>query len=86
MVQQLSESPFFEWSVCHLARMVIAVAEYPRFANETARQRSRKQVGQVPTAPEPILIDWFESQWIQRCLINGISLCPHPASRPTTLP
>jgi hypothetical protein len=73
LFQQLSDSPSFEWSVGHLARMVVAVAEYPRLADRPARQRCRKQGGQMPTAPEPILIDRFESQGIQRYLINGIS-------------
>jgi hypothetical protein len=45
--------------------MVVAVTENPRFANRTmARQRSRKNVGQTPTTPEPILVDRFESEGI----------------------
>src|ERR1700678_3100793 len=82
LFQQLSDSPSFKRSFGYLTRMVIAVAEDPRLAHRTARQRCRKQGGQMPTAPEPILINRFESQWIQRRLINGISPCPHPGSRP----
>ncbi len=83
LFQQLSDSPSFEWSVGHLARMVVAVAEYPRLADRSARQRCRKQGSQMPAAPEPILIDRFESQGIQRHLINVVSplACIQPAGR-----
>jgi hypothetical protein len=48
--------------------MVIAVAEYPCFADRAvARQRHGEQASQTPAAPEAILIDRFESQGIERC-------------------
>jgi hypothetical protein len=42
--------------------MVIAVAEKPSFADRAvARERGGEQVGQMPPAPEPILIDRLKS-------------------------
>ena len=65
LLQHLTDGPPFERSIGNTARMVCAVAEYPRFADRAvARQRRCEQVGQTPSAPEPILIDRFESQWI----------------------
>src|ERR1017187_2994016 len=74
LLQQLTNRLPFERPFGYLALMVIAVAEYPRFADRSARQRGGKQVCQMPSAPQPILIDRFESQWIQRYLRNGLSL------------
>ena len=46
----------------HLARVVIAIAQQPGFADGTvAGQRCREQVGQVPASSEPILIDRIET-------------------------
>ena len=73
MLQQLTDGPPFKRSIGYLARMVVAIAKYPCFAGGTARQRCDEQVGQTSAAPEPILIDRFESKWIQRCLIDSIS-------------
>jgi hypothetical protein len=42
--------------------MIVAVAEYPGFADwPVARERRTEHVGQTPTAPDPILIDRLES-------------------------
>jgi hypothetical protein len=42
--------------------MVIAVAEHPCFADRTITgERCGEHVGQTTAAPEPVLIDWFES-------------------------
>jgi hypothetical protein len=71
LLQQLADCPAFERSIGYQARMVIAVAEYPRLPNRAAWQRCSKQVGQTPTAPQPILIDRLESQRIQRDLRSG---------------
>src|SRR5450755_4243949 len=70
--QQLSDGLTLEWSIGYSARMVIAIAKYPRFAESAvARQRRGEQFGQTPTAPNPILIDWFESQGIEKYLIKA---------------
>ena len=72
---QLSDGPAFEWSISNLARMVIAITEYPRFADRpVARHRCGEQVGQTPAAPEPILIDRLESERIQKYLTQELSL------------
>jgi hypothetical protein len=61
-----------------MARMVIAVAEHPCFADGTiAGQRCGEQVGQTTAAPEPILINWFESQRVQKLLTQKLSLCSY---------
>jgi hypothetical protein len=45
--------------------VVIAVAQQPGFTDRSvARQRCREQIGQAPAAPEPILVDRFESKGI----------------------
>jgi hypothetical protein len=45
--------------------MVIAVAQYPGFPNRgISWQRSREQIGQTTTTPEPIVVDRFESKGI----------------------
>src|ERR1022692_4151130 len=72
--QQLSDGLALERSISHSARMVIAIAKYPRLADRAARQRCREQVAQTPAAPKPILISRFESQGIQKYLTNAI---PH---------
>ena len=65
LLQQLTDGPPFKRSIGNPARMVITVAEYPRFADRAvARQRRGEQVGQTPSTPEPILVDRFESQRI----------------------
>jgi hypothetical protein len=53
-------------TISDAALMIIAVAENPCFADRTTGQGFREQVGQAPAAPEPILIDWFKSQRIQK--------------------
>src|SRR5580700_7699011 len=54
--------------------MVIPVTEYPSFANRTLlRRRSGEQLGQTPATPKSILIDGFESKWIERYLIHNAS-------------
>jgi hypothetical protein len=59
--------------------MVIAVAQQPGFADGAiAGQRRGEQIGQTSATPEPILIDRFESQWIQRYFIHGISIFTLP--------
>ena len=69
LLQQLTDGLPFERSVGNAARMVFAVAQYPRFADRAvARQRRREQAGQTPAAPEPILIDRLEPQRIQKDL------------------
>ena len=66
LLQQLTDGLPFERSIGDAALMVIAVAEHPCFADRTvARQRRGEQAGQTPAAPEPILIDRFESQRIK---------------------
>jgi hypothetical protein len=63
-----------EWSIGNPAHMVIAIAEHPGFTDGTgARQRRAQQVAQSPAAPEPILVDRFESHGIQVYLIHEIS-------------
>ena len=75
LLQQLTDGSPFERSIGNATRMVIAVAEHPGFADGTiTRQRRGEQVGQTPAAPEPILIDWFESQGIQKLLSQELSL------------
>ena len=60
------------------ARMVLAVAQQPRFADGAiAGQLRGKQTGQTPAAPKPILIDRFKSKRIQRYFILGVSFCCH---------
>jgi predicted phosphoribosyltransferase len=55
--------------------MVIAVAEHPGFADRTTNgQRRAEHVGQTTAAPEPVLIDWFESQGVQKLLTQELSL------------
>src|SRR5450755_3107178 len=73
--QQLSDGLALERSISHSARMVIAIAKYPRLADRAARQRCGEQVAQTPAAPKPILINRFESQGIQT---NAISHYWHP--------
>lgn len=52
-----------ERSIGNMARMVITVAEHPCFTDGTiAGQRCGEQVSQTTAAPEPILINWLESQ------------------------
>ena len=78
LLQQLTDGPPFERPIGNMARMVIAVAEHPRFADGAiARQRCGEQVGQTPAAPEPILIDRFESQGVQKLLTQKLSLCSY---------
>ena len=73
LLQQLTEGPPFERSIGNAAWMVIAVTEYPGFADRAvARKRCGEQVGQTPAAPEPILIDRFEAKGIQRYLTHGL--------------
>ena len=75
LLQQLTDGSAFERSVGDSALMVIAVAEHPCFADGTiTRQRCGEQVGQAPTTPEPILIDWVESQGVQKLLTQELSL------------
>jgi len=63
LLQQLTDGPPLERSIGNLARMIIAVAEDPRFADgAVAWQRRGEQAGQSPSAPKPILIDRLESQ------------------------
>src|SRR6202162_6248608 len=77
--QQLSDGLALERSISHSARMVIAIAKYPRLADRAARQRCGEQVAQTPAAPEPILINRFESQGIQKYLTNAIPHYSHPS-------
>jgi len=64
----------FEGAIGNAARMVVAVAQYPRFADRAvARQRCREQTGQTPAAPQPIPIDGRESQGIESALTHGLS-------------
>ena len=92
LLKQLPDGPSFERSIGDAARMVLAVAQQPGFADGAiAGQRRGEQVGQTPAAPEPILIDRFESQWIQRrsfiwsCSTSscGFPACPGRACRCT---
>ena len=53
--------------------MVIAIAKDPRLTDRAARQRCGEQVGQTPSAPEPILINRFESKRIQKHVTHGMS-------------
>ena len=77
-------SSSFERSIGNEARMVIAVAENPCFAERpTTGQRCAEQVGQTSAAPKPILIDWFESQGVQKLLTQESSLLlSHTVCRP----
>ena len=64
--------------------MVIAVAENPCFAERpTTGQRCAEKVSQTSAAPKPILIDWFESQGVQKLLTQESSLLlSHTVCRP----
>src|ERR1035438_1316126 len=77
--KQMVDGQALEWSIGYLARMVIAIAKYPRFADRAARQRCGEQVRQTSAAPGPILIDRFEPQGIQKYLTNAISHYCHPS-------
>ena len=58
--------------------MVISVTQQPRFSNGTiAGQRRGEQIGQTPATPKPILIDRFESQWIEGDLIHDMAFRSH---------
>ena len=73
LLQQLPDGQSFERPAGDLAGMVIAVAQQPGFADgSVAGQRCREQIGQTPAAPEPILVDRFESQRIEKCLTHSI--------------
>ena len=74
LFHQVADGSSLKRSIGNLALMIIAVAEYPSFANRTVtRQRRGEQVGQSPTAPQPILINWLEAQGIQRHLAHSVS-------------
>ncbi len=78
LMKQLSDAPSLERSIGDAARMVIAVAQQPGFADGAiAGQRRGEQVGQTSSAPEPILINRFESQRIKGYLIHDMSLRCH---------
>ena len=78
LMKQLPDAPSLERSIGDAAWVVIAIAQQPRFADGAiAGQRRGKQVGQPSATPKPILIDRFESQWIQRYVIQGLSFCCH---------
>ena len=65
LVQQFFDGFALERSVGDNAGMVIAVAQDPSFSKRAiSRQWSGENVGQTPTAPEPILVDRFESKGI----------------------
>ena len=75
LLQHLSDRPPFEGSIGNLAWMIVAVAEYPGFTDGSiARQRCAEQIRQTPAAPDPILIDRFESQGIKRYLTHEAAL------------
>jgi hypothetical protein len=76
--QQLSDGLAPERSISHSARMVIAIAKYPRLADRATRQRCGEKVAQTPAAPKPILINRFELQGIQEHLTQGMSLSLSP--------
>ena len=74
LVQQFADGPSFQRSIRNSARMVIAVAQYPRFPDRAvAWQRCREQVRQTPAAPEAVLIDRFEPQRIERLMMNTLA-------------
>ena len=80
LLQQLPDGPPFERSIGDLAGMVIAVAQQPGFADgPVTGQRRGEQIGQSPAAPEPILVDRFESQRIQMCLNHARFLDSRPS-------
>src|SRR5580658_4557040 len=54
--------------------MLVAIAEYPSLTNRTARKSCAEQVGQTSAAPQPILIDRFEAQWIQTRFDHDVAL------------
>src|ERR1700686_3459606 len=73
LFKQLSNGLPFKHSAGDEAGMVLAVTEYPCFADRAvAGQRSGEQVRQTSSAPEPILINRFEAKGIQRYLIHDI--------------
>jgi hypothetical protein len=46
--------------------MFVAVAQYPRFADgAVAREWRGENSAQAPTTPKSILVDRFESQWVE---------------------
>ena len=78
LLQQLTDSPTFEWSTGNVALMIIAVAKQPCFADRAVtRQWCGEQVVQMPAAPEPILIDRFELQGIQKYLTRAFIELPY---------
>src|SRR5580700_4457976 len=77
LTHQFSDRLPFQRSVRNPARMVIAVAQYPRFPDRAvAWQRCCEQVRQTAAAPEAVLIDRFEPQRIQRCLTHTLRYWP----------
>src|ERR1700678_1249851 len=63
LLQHVTDGLTFERSIANTAGMVFTVAQYPRFTDWTvARQGRCHHVGQTPSAPQPILVDRFESQ------------------------
>ena len=75
LLEQLAQGLSLERPVGDEAGMVVAVAEQPGLADGAiAGQRGGEQVSQPPAAPQPILVDRFESQWIQWYWIQGMSI------------
>src|SRR5664280_244859 len=73
LLDQLPNGPSFERSIRDKTGKVITVAQQPSLSDRAvAGQRLGKYVGQTPSTPESILIDRFESQWIQRYWVHGI--------------
>jgi hypothetical protein len=71
MLHQLTESSPFERPLGYVALMLVAVTEQPGFPNRTTWQRRGQEVGQATATPKAILIDWFESQGVQRYFTSG---------------
>ncbi len=66
-LHHLSEGLPLERPVGDTARVIVAIAEYPRFADGAdLRKGCREEIAQAPTAPQAILIERFESQRIER--------------------
>ena len=63
LIHQLADGAPFKRPIGHRLGMVFAVAQHPRLADwAVTGQRRPEQLGQPPAAPQPILIDWIESQ------------------------
>src|ERR1700722_7658387 len=71
LLQHLTDGLPLEPSIADTAGMIFAVAQYPRFTDWAVPWQWRfQQAGETPSAPQPILVDRFELQRVERCLAH----------------